>query len=153
MATEIERKYLVKGEEWRALGIPVQFAQGYLLADGIRTVRIRIAGKSGFLTIKGKSDGMSRKEFEYPIPLEDAHEMMELSTIPIIEKRRSRIDWKGKIWEVDEFEGKNKGLIMAEIELKSEEELFDIPPWIGEEVTGDIRYYNSYLSQNPFTEW
>lgn len=153
MALEIERKYLVSGEGWRKLAEPVQYAQGYMLADEGITVRIRIAGKSGFLTIKGKSEGMSRKEFEYQIPLEDAREMMLLSSIPIIEKKRSRIEWEGKIWEVDEFEGKNKGLIMAEIELKSEDESFAIPPWIGEEVTGDIRYFNSYLSQNPYTEW
>ena len=153
MGIEIERKYLVKGEEWREMAIPVQYAQGYLLADEERTVRVRIAGDSGFLTIKGKSVGMSRKEFEYVIPVEDAHELLLLSKIPVVEKRRSRIEWKGKIWEVDEFEGKNKGLIMAEIELKSEEEAFSLPPWIGKEVTGDFRYFNSYLSQNPYTEW
>ena len=153
MAIEIERKYLVKGDEWRKLAIPVQYAQGYLLADDERTVRVRIAGNSGFLTIKGKSMGMSRKEFEYAISLEDAHELLLLSQTPVIEKKRSRIEWEGKIWEVDEFEGKNKGLIMAEIELKSEDETFILPPWIGEEVTGDFRYFNSYLSQNPYAEW
>jgi len=153
MAIEIERKYLVKGDEWREIGVPVQYAQGYLLADEEITVRVRIAGDSAFLTIKGKSEGMSRKEFEYPIPLDNSHELLLLSKIPIIEKKRSRIEWEGKIWEVDEFEGKNKGLILAEIELKSELETFSIPPWIGEEVSGDIRYFNSYLSQHPFTEW
>ena len=153
MAIEIERKYLVKGEGWRELADPVQYTQGYLLADERRTVRVRIAGKSGFLTIKGKSEGMSRKEFEYTIPLEDAQEIMQLSGIPIIEKKRSRIEWEGKIWEVDEFEGKNTGLILAEIELKAKDEYFSIPPWIGEEVTGDLRYFNSYLSQNPYMEW
>lgn len=153
MAIEIERKYLVKGEEWRGLAVPVQYAQGYLLADEGRTVRVRIAGDSGFLTIKGKSEGMSRMEFEYPIPLDDARELLLLSKMPIIEKRRSKIEWEGKIWEVDEFEGKNIGLILAEIELKSEEEPFMIPPWIGEEVTGELRYFNSYLAQNPYMEW
>jgi adenylate cyclase len=153
MAIEIERKYLVNGEEWRELALPVQYAQGYLVADEIRTVRVRIAGDSGFLTIKGKSGGMSRQEFEYPIPLDDARELLLLSKIPVIEKKRTRIEWGGKIWEVDEFEGKNKGLIMAEIELNSEDENFTIPPWIGKEVTGDLRYFNSYLSQNPYTEW
>jgi len=153
MAIEIERKYLVKGEGWRGLVEPVQYAQSYLLSDETRTVRVRIAGESGFLTIKGKSGRMSRKEFEYGIPLEDAHEIMLLCRIPIIEKKRSRIEWEGKVWEVDEFEGKNKGLIMAEIELKSEDESFTLPPWIGEEVTGDPRYFNSYLSQYPYTGW
>jgi adenylate cyclase len=153
MAIEIERKFLVKGEGWRGYADPVQYVQGYLLADERRTVRIRIAGKCGFITIKGKSDGMSRKEFEYQIPLDDALEIMQLSSIPLIEKKRSRIEWEGKIWEVDEFEGRNKGLIMAEIELKAEDEHFNLPPWIGEEVTGNLRFYNSYLSQNPYTEW
>lgn len=153
MAVEIERKYLVRGEEWRGLAAPVKYAQGYLVSDEGRTVRVRIAGDSGFLTIKGKSEGMSRKEFEYPVPLKDAEEMLLLSKTPVIEKKRSRIEFEGKIWEVDEFEGKNKGLIMAEIELKSEDEYFEIPPWIGEEVTGDPRYFNSYLSENPFNEW
>jgi adenylate cyclase len=153
MSIEIERKYLVKGEEWRRLADPVQYVQGYLVSDEKRTVRVRIAGNSGFLTIKGKSVGMSRKEFEYPIPLDDARELILLSKIPIVEKKRSKIEWEGKIWEVDEFEGQNKGLILAEIELKSEEERFTIPPWIGVEVTGDIRYFNSYLSQNPYMEW
>lgn len=153
MGIEIERKFLTKGEEWRALAVPVHYAQGYLVADGGRTVRVRIAGNLGFLTIKGQSHGMSRMEFEYPIPLEDAVELLLLCKTPVIEKKRSRIKWEGKIWEVDEFEGKNIGLILAEIELKSEEEPFMIPPWIGEEVTRDLRYFNSYLSQNPFTEW
>ncbi len=153
MAVEIERKYLVKGEEWKKLAKPVPYVQGYLLADERRTIRVRIAGNSGYLTIKGKSGGMSREEFEYSIPVEDANELLKLSIAPVIEKKRSRIGWEGKVWEVDEFEGKNKGLILAEIELKSEDEIFAIPPWIGKEVTGNIRYYNSYLSQNPYSEW
>jgi adenylate cyclase len=153
MAIEIERKYLVTGDEWRGLAEPIPYVQGYLLADDYRTVRVRIAGNNGFLTIKGKSGGLSRKEFEYRIPLEDARELLQLSITSIIEKKRSSIEWEGKTWEVDEFEGKNKGLFMAEIELKSEDEIVSVPPWIGEEVTGDIRYYNSYLSQNPYNEW
>lgn len=153
MAIEIERKFLVKGDEWKVLADPVSYAQGYLQADEQRTVRVRIAGNSGYLTIKGKSGGMSRVEFEYMIPLEDARELLKLSISSIIEKKRSKILWDGKIWDIDEFEGKNKGLILAEIELKSEDEIFTIPPWIGEEVTGDIHYYNAYLSHNPFTGW
>jgi adenylate cyclase len=153
MATEIERKFLVTGNDWRKLAEPVPYVQGYLLADERRTVRVRIAGNSGFLTIKGKSGVMSRDEFEYNIPVKDALELLNLSVTSIIEKKRSRITWEGKVWEVDEFEGKNKGLILAEIELKSEDEFFAAPPWIGEEVTGNIHYYNSYLSMNPFSEW
>lgn len=153
MGVEIERKFLVCNEDWRSLGIPVQYAQGYLAADGVRTVRIRIAGNDGFLTIKGASAGISRLEYEYAIPASDALEMLRLCTIPVITKYRTKIPYKGKIWEVDEFEGENEGLIMAEIELASEDESFDIPPWIGLEVTGDLRYFNSQLSVNPFRNW
>ena len=153
MGVEIERKFLVCNEDWRSLGTPVQYAQGYLAADGVRTVRIRIAGDDGFLTIKGASTGISRLEFEYAIPASDALEMLRLCSIPVITKYRTKIAYEGKIWEVDEFEGENKGLIMAEIELTSEDESFGIPPWIGKEVTGDLRYFNSQLSINPFRNW
>ena len=153
MVIEIERKFLVKGDGWRDLAEPVSYVQGYLLADEQRTVRIRIAGDSGYLTIKGESGGMSRNEFEYNIPVGDARKLLKMRIASIVEKKRSRIEWKGKVWEVDEFEGKNKGLILAEIELKSEDEIFTVPPWIGDEVTGDIRYYNAYLSRYPYTEW
>ena len=153
MGVEIERKFLVLNNDWRTLGTPVNYAQGYLTADGIRTVRIRIAGEEGFITIKGGSNGISRLEFEYPIPVLDALEMLRLCAIPVIQKFRTKIDYKGKIWEIDEFEGDNKGLILAEIELTSEDESFDIPPWIGQEVTGDLRYFNSQLSVRPFRSW
>ena len=153
MGVEIERKFLVLNNDWRTLGTPVNYAQGYLTANGIRTVRIRIAGEEGFITIKGGSNGISRLEFEYPIPVLDALEMLRLCAIPVIQKFRTKIDYKGKIWEIDEFEGDNKGLILAEIELTSEDESFDIPPWIGQEVTGDLRYFNSQLSVRPFRSW
>jgi len=153
MGMEIERKYLISNNEWRASGVPVHYAQGYLVADSERTVRVRIAGTEGFLTIKGRSQGFSRSEFEYSIPVEEAQEMLQLCTFPVIEKLRTKILYEGKIWEVDEFEGLNKGLIMAEIELNSEDEIFAVPSWIGEEVTGDIRYFNSYLARNPFKSW
>ncbi|MEI7524722.1 MAG: CYTH domain-containing protein [Mariniphaga sp.] len=153
MGVEIERKFLVLNNDWRTLGTPVNYAQGYLTADGIRTVRIRIAGEEGFITIKGGSNGISRLEFEYPIPVLDALEMLRLCAIPVIQKFRTKIDYKGKIWEIDEFEGDNKGLILAEIELTSEDESFDIPTWIGQEVTGDLRYFNSQLSVRPFRSW
>ena len=153
MGVEIERKFLVLNNDWRTLGTPVNYAQGYLTADGIRTVRIRIAGEEGFITIKGGSNGISRLEFEYPIPVLDALEMLRLCAIPVIQKFRTKIDYKGKIWEIDEFEGDNKGLILAEIELTSEDESFDIPTWIGQEVTGALRYFNSQLSVRPFRSW
>lgn len=153
MGIEIERKFLVRNMDWRTLGVPVHYAQGYLVADGERTVRVRVAGNNGFLTIKGRSAGFSRLEFEYRIPYDEALEILKLCAIPVIEKYRSRILFAGKIWEVDEFEGENKGLIIAEIELKSEDEIFSVPGWIGEEVTGDPRFYNSLLAQNPFKNW
>lgn len=153
MGLEIERKFLLKNEDWRSLGVPVHYAQGYLVADGERTVRVRVAGSKGFLTIKGQTQGFSRKEFEYEVPVDEALEMLKLCSIPMVEKYRTKVLFDDKIWEVDEFEGDNKGLIMAEIELKSEDESFAIPPWIGLEVTGDIRYYNSFLARNPFKNW
>ena len=153
MGMEIERKFLLSNDDWRPLGIPVHYAQGYLVADGERTVRVRVAGTSAFLTIKGKSQGFSRSEFEYEIPVDEALDMLKLCTIPIIEKYRTKVLFEDKIWEIDEFEGENKGLIMAEIELKSEDETFVVPPWIGQEVTGDIRYFNSNLAKNPFKNW
>ena len=153
MGVEIERKFLVAKNDWRTLGIPVLYAQGYLVADVYRTVRIRVAGQDAFLTIKGPSKSFSRSEFEYKIPVEEAIEMLKLCSIPVIEKFRTKVVFEGKTWEVDEFQGENKGLIMAEIELKSEDELFSIPLWIGKEVTGDMRYFNSRLAVNPFKNW
>ena len=143
---EIERKFLVSNDEWRTYGTPVHYAQGYLVSDGERTVRVRVAGEYGYLTIKGKSQGISRTEFEYMIPVNEAVELLKLSTTPVVEKYRTKIYFRGNIWEVDEFEGRNKGLIMAEIELVSENQTFAIPSWIGEEVTGDFRYFNAHLA-------
>jgi len=153
MGVEIERKFLVRDEHWRGLGTPVHYAQGYLVADGIRTVRIRIAGEEGVLTIKGESSGISRLEFEYPIPVNEAFELLKLCATPVIEKFRTKVLHADKIWEVDEFEGQNTGLVVAEIELKSEDEPFEIPSWIGKEVTGDLKYYNSRLAIHPFQNW
>ena len=153
MGMEIERKFLVKNDDWRLLGTKVHYAQGYLIADGDRTVRVRIAGESCYITIKGRVEGISRKEFEYQIPADEALELLQLCPLPAIEKYRTKILFEGKIWEIDEFEGDNQGLILAEIELESEDESFSVPPWIGEEVTGDLRYYNSVLSRNPFKNW
>ena len=153
MGVEIERKFLVRSDDWRTQGEPIPYSQGYLVADGHRTVRVRTAGPKGYLTIKGSSLGFSRPEFEYEIPLNDALELFSLCAIPVLRKFRTRVLFEGKIWEVDEFEDANQGLILAEIELKSEDEPFLIPSWIGQEVTGDPRFYNSYLAAHPFKNW
>jgi adenylate cyclase len=154
VGVEIERKFLVRGDGWRALGQPVLLRQGYLSSDPARTVRVRIEGGEGTLTIKGKSVGATRGEWEYPIPLEEAAELLDrLCQQPLIEKYRSRIAVGGHTWEVDEFLGANAGLIVAEIELASERESFALPDWAGEEVTGDARYYNSSLIRLPFSQW
>ena len=154
MGVEIERKFLLTGEAWRTLGQPVLLRQGYLSSDPERTVRVRIEGEQGTLTIKGLSVGATRGEWEYPIAVEDAAELLDrLCQQPIIEKYRRRIDFAGNVWEVDEFLGANAGLVVAEIELASEQQAFDKPDWIGEEVTYDRRYFNSSLIRHPFSGW
>ncbi|MDD2463634.1 MAG: CYTH domain-containing protein [Desulfobulbus sp.] len=154
MAQEIERKFLLANDQWRSLVQGVQYRQGYLHADRTCTVRVRIAGKKGFLTIKGATVGIGRNEYEYPIPLDEARAMLdELCPHPQIEKIRYTIPFAGFTWEVDEFFGENQGLIVAEIELEHEEQSFDKPTWVGEEVTGDKRYYNAALCKNPFSLW
>ncbi len=152
MAIEIERKFLVVGDAWRAAP-PVFYSQGYLNRDKVRTVRVRIAGEEAFLTIKGTSVGARRAEFEYPIPVWDARELLALCEQPLIEKNRRKILHEGFIWEVDEFLGENLGLVVAEIELPAEDAVFTKPDWVGEEVTEDARYFNSNLSRTPFTCW
>lgn len=154
MPKEIERKFLVSGDQWRALGTATLFRQGYLSVSKERTVRVRVAGDQGFLTIKGISDGISRAEFEYEIPLPDAQEMLDTLCIkPLIEKRRYRIPYGKHVWEVDEFLGENQGLMVAEIELKDAAEIFALPDWIGAEVSDDARYFNSNLIAHPFSKW
>ncbi|WP_062063845.1 CYTH domain-containing protein [Cellvibrio sp. OA-2007] len=152
MAVEIERKFLVVGDAWRTAPA-VFYSQGYLNRDKLRTVRVRIAGEEAFLTIKGESVGARRAEFEYPIPLWDARELLKLCEQPLIEKNRRKILHEGFIWEVDEFLGENLGLVVAEIELPAEDSEFPRPAWIGEEVTDDSRYFNSSLSLAPFSQW
>ncbi len=152
MAVEIERKFLVVGDTWRTAPA-VFYSQGYLNRDKLRTVRVRIAGEEAFLTIKGESVGARRAEFEYPIPLWDARELLTLCEQPLIEKNRRKILHEGFIWEVDEFLGENLGLVVAEIELPAEDSEFPRPEWIGEEVTDDSRYFNSSLSLAPFSQW
>lgn len=152
MAKEIERKFLVTGDGWRQAE-PVRYRQGYLSTDPGRTVRVRIAGDRAKLTIKGKTAGCTRSEFEYSIPLEDAEELLELCEQPIIDKDRRKIDVGGFTWEVDEFHGENGGLILAEIELDAEGRRFPLPGWVGREVTDDPRYYNANLVTNPVARW
>lgn len=152
MAIEIERKFLVVGDAWRDAPA-VFYSQGYLNRDKARTVRVRIAGEEAFLTIKGTSVGASRAEFEYPIPLWDARELLAMCEQPLIEKNRRKIFYHEFVWEVDEFLGENRGLVVAEIELPAEDAVFTLPEWVGEEVTGDVRYFNSNLSRIPFTRW
>lgn len=154
MNAEIERKFLVLNQSWKATARPVQCRQGYISTEPARTVRVRTAGAEGFLTIKGMSSGASRAEFEYPLPYEDAQYLLDyLCLKPLIEKKRWYYDYKGHTWEIDYFSGENEGLIVAEIELTSEAELFDRPDWLGQEVTGDSRYYNVSLMSCPYTKW
>lgn len=154
MGIEIERKFLVSGDGWRQ---PVErqtrFSQGYLSRDPLRTVRVRIAGDVAFLTIKGQTRGASRAEFEYAIPVADAQQLLAMSDGPVVEKIRHLCVHDGMTWEVDEFLGANAGLVVAEIELLSEDQPFARPAWLGEEVTGDARYVNANLAVKPFSCW
>ena len=154
MGVEIERKFLLSGDAWRQLGEPVLLRQGYLCSDPERTVRVRIEGEEGRLTIKSKGSGVRRGEWEYPIPLPEAQELLDtLCERPLVEKYRRRIEHAGFTWEVDEFLGENAGLVVAEIELPSEDTVFARPDWIGQEVSGDKRYYNSSLIRFPYSQW
>jgi CYTH domain-containing protein len=154
MPTEIERKFLVKSEEWRTLGTGTIYRQGYIATKKGTTVRVRLAGNQGYITIKGASKGISRAEYEYSIPAEDAQEMLDnLCEPPLIEKTRYKIEIAGLIWEVDEFAGKNQGLIVAEVELTDANQTIEMPDWIGQEVSDDARYYNANLAQHPYSEW
>ncbi len=154
MGIEIERKYLVKSDVWKSLGDKKFYQQGYLLIDKNRTIRIRTIEDKGFITIKGSAKGISRNEFEYEIPVEEARVILEtLCEKPFIKKYRTKIQLNNLIWEVDEFIDENNGLVIAEVELENENQKIDIPNWIGEEVTGDMKYFNSMLIKNPFTKW
>ncbi len=154
MATEIERKFLLAGDDWKKLAEGVRYQQGYLCAQKERTVRVRTIADKGFLTIKGISTGISRLEYEYEIPQADAGVLLAtLCEKPLIEKKRYKIKFAGFTWEVDEFFGDNAGLVVAEIELEREDQLFEKPVWIGSEVSGDPRYFNSSLIKNPYKNW
>ncbi len=154
MGIEIERKFLLRGDEWRGLAIGVPYRQGYLGSTQKQTVRVRIAGDKAFLTIKGRTSGISRREYEYSIPVADAAVMLaELCEQPLIEKKRYTINYQGSVWEVDEFFGENEGLLVAEIELAAEDQEFVKPSWVGAEVSSDRRYCNASLVKNPYSTW
>ena len=152
MATEIERKFLVVGDDWKHAPADA-YAQGYLNRDKQRTVRVRIARGAAWLTIKGANQGATRAEFEYEIPVADAQALLALCDGPIVRKLRRVVVHEGATWEVDEFLGDNAGLVVAEIELASEDAPFERPPWLGAEVTHDPRYFNSNLAAAPFSTW
>ncbi len=152
MAKEIERKFLVKEGSWRnAKG--TQYRQGYLNSLKERVVRVRTKNDKGYLTIKGLTVGATRLEFEYEIPRRDADQLLDICEKPLIEKTRFKVVERGFVWEIDEFFGENQGLIVAEIELESEDQDFLRPDWVLEEVTGDPRYFNSNLIKNPYKKW
>lgn len=155
MATEIERKYLVRDESWREqVHRRIRYRQGYLANTGHCSVRVRIGGSEAHVNIKGSTVGASRLEFEYPVPLADAEDMLrELCRETIVEKTRYFVHHGAQEWEVDVFEGENAGLVVAEIELADESEVVSLPPWAGEEVTDDVRYYNSSLAITPYNRW
>jgi CYTH domain-containing protein len=153
MGKEIERKYLVTGQAWKELGAGTLFRQGYLNSQKERVVRARTMGEKAALTIKGITVGATRLEFEYDIPVDECNQLLDLCEQPIIEKTRYKIPFGGLVWEVDEFHGVNEGLVVAECELESEDQVIEKPDWAGDEVTSDPRYYNSNLIAKPFTTW
>ena len=156
MPIEIERKYLVKYNLWDALAKPKgeYYRQGYIVNEMFKTVRVRATENQGFITIKGKTDNPAVKpEYEYQIPKSEAIELLDSFTENNIEKIRYKIEYQGKTWEIDLFYGDNEGLIVAEIELDSMEESYQIPEWIDREVTHESKYFNSNLSKNPFKNW
>ena len=154
MSLEIERKFLLSGEGWRALGTGVHYRQGYLSTVPERSVRVRLVRDKGYLTIKGIFVGATRSEYEYEIPAGEASEMLDnLCERPLIEKTRYRVEYHGLTWEIDEFDGDNAGLIVAEVELDKEDQAITLPDWVGKEVTGDLRYYNASLIANPYMRW
>jgi len=154
MGLEIERKFLIKSDDWKPLVInSFSIKQGYLNLAPKRTVRVRIQEKNAFITIKGKTKGITRVEFEYTIPFQEAKQLILLSEGSLIEKIRHKVKYEGNVWEIDVFSGTNEGLIIAEIELQSETQSIEIPSWLGKEVSNDSRYYNANLVKNPYSSW
>lgn len=153
MGQEIERKFLVTGAGWRTDAARDYLCQGYLCRDPERVVRVRLAGEIATLTIKGLSHGPVRAEYEYRIPVADAAELLAMCEEPAIEKTRHRVSHQGMVWEVDEFHGRNEGLLLAECELADAAQDLQLPDWVGREVTDDVRYSNSNLAARPFCDW
>lgn len=155
MAVEIERKFLLLNDTWRKeASAPVRYRQGYLTASDKSSVRVRIEGDKAFLNIKGATLGIRRQEYEYPIPLDDAEKLLDdLCHKPLIEKDRYFINRGQHTWEIDEFFGDNQGLVVAEVELQSEDEEIEKPMWLGEDVSEDMRYYNVCLVTHPYKDW
>lgn len=154
MGQEIERKFLVTNDTWRAEASGTSYRQGFLSTEPERTVRVRIAGDRGTLTIKGKTIGATRAEFEYEIPRDDAVQLLDtLCQRPLIEKVRYVLRKGHHTWEIDVFSGDNEGLVVAEIELNREDEAFERPAWLGKEVTHEPRYFNASLVHNPYNRW
>lgn len=153
MAKEIEHKFLVKMDVWKPANAGVTFRQGYLSSVKERVVRVRTANDKAFLTIKGITTGMTRLEFEYPIPRTDAGALLDLCEKPLVEKTRYKEVIGGFTWEIDVFHGDNDGLVVAEVEVPSESTKFEMPPWAGMEVSSDPRYFNSNLAVNPYRNW
>ncbi|WP_426327488.1 CYTH domain-containing protein [Pedobacter sp. R-06] len=155
MGKEIERKFLIDQQKWDNLSKPEGklFRQGYLLSDKDKTIRVRATETKGFLTIKGQTIGATRMEYEYEIPVAEATELLDNFSLSELSKTRYEIPFNGKLWEIDVFLGANKGLVVAEIELNSEDEIFALPDWVSREVTEEEKYYNSNLTINPFKDW
>ena len=153
MAVEIERKFLVSSDAWREGPPGKAIRQGYLCRVPGRSVRVRIKGEAGFLTVKGGTSGIERAEYEYPIPAEDARELLRLCLPSVLEKVRYERWHEGRCWEIDEFGGANAGLIVAEVELPDAGADLVLPPWVGGEVSEDSRYYNLSLAAHPWSEW
>ena len=153
MGIEIERKFLVEGDAWRVGASPSRIVQGFLSRDPERIVRVRLRDGEAFLTIKGKGSGLARVEVEVAIPAEEARQLLPLCLPPLIEKTRHLVTWAGHLGEIDEFYGDNAGLVVAEVELAAEDEIFERPPWLGREVSEDFRYSNAALSERPWRDW
>ncbi|MBN2108436.1 MAG: CYTH domain-containing protein [Deltaproteobacteria bacterium] len=154
MGSEIERKFLVKGDAWKQGASGVRYRQGYLPTADETTVRVRIAGEKAFFTIKSKTEGIARSEYEYGIPVADAESMLStLCRRPLIEKTRYQVMHAGRLWEIDVFEGENEGLVLAEVELPDAGVAVKLPDWVGTEVSADPKYYNASLNRYPYTKW
>ncbi|MEX2524085.1 MAG: CYTH domain-containing protein [Gammaproteobacteria bacterium] len=155
MATEIERKFLVNDDSWRAsVSRKVDIIQGYLANTERGSIRVRVSGSAANLNIKSMTLGVTRQEYDYPIPANDARAMIDgLCMQPVIDKTRHYVEYNGHTWEIDEFHGINAGLIVAELEVDREDEAFDPPPWLGKEVSDDPRYYNVCLVEYPYSDW